>query len=234
MDFQEEEDSQEVGNMYDDIISEVKKAMADNLLSAVKFGTEGEPNNLLFILEKVDFDTLESIKPVLVKHRKKDNVVPLFFTKEEFEDGLDVFPLEFLDIKQPHELLFGEDIVGKLKPDKKHVRRQLEFELRSKLIHLREHYIWLKKPKEVCVLLRSAVPSLMPLFYGLLFLKDVEAPTELDSLFGLVEKHYKVKLDVMKDIKGIKKCSEEELKKYTKDLIVLLADLGEIVDEMKV
>ncbi len=131
--------------MYEKIINEFKEKLKENLIEAVRFGTEGEPNNLLFVVNKLDFNDLEQIKDIVNKN--KTNVVPLFFTKEELENASDVFPLEFLDIKQPHELLYGEeDIVNQIKFDKTNVRKQVEFELRSKLIHLRENYIWIKKP----------------------------------------------------------------------------------------
>ncbi|MBL7054672.1 hypothetical protein ISS05_02855 [Candidatus Woesearchaeota archaeon] len=224
--------------IYEQLIKEMKEEIGDNLVSVVKFGSEGEPNNLLLVLNRLDFDVLNDIKPVVIKHRKKGFVVPLLFTKEELFDGADVFPLEFLDIKQPHKTVYGEEIIDKIKLNKKHVRRQLEFEFRSKLIHLRENYIWIKHDKELKDLLISAVPTLMPLFYGLLFLKGIKAPTNLDGLFRLVAKNYKVNLDILKRIKKIKeeklKTKKEELREYVKELIGVLADLGEIVDEMKI
>ena len=231
-----EGDSQEVGKMFYSITDDFKKALGKNLLSAVEYGTEGEPHNLLLVVEELDFDTLEKMKPLVIKCKKETKRVPLLFTEEELKDGLDVFPLEFLDIKYPHELLLGTDIIGGMEPDKKNVRRQLEFELRSKLIHLRENYMWIRKPKQLRALLQSAIPSLMPLFYGLLFLKNVKPPTKLEPLFKLVSKNYKVKLDVLRKVRALeeKRASEEELKKYTKDLITFLTKLGETVDEMKV
>lgn len=224
--------------MYEEIINEFKERLKENLRAAINFGTEGQPNNLLFVVNKLDFNVLEQIKELVVKHNKKIKIVPFFFTKEELIDGSDVFPLEFLDIKQPHELLFGEDIINQIEFNKKDVRKQLEFELRSKLIHLRENYIWIKKTKDLKQLLQSAVPSLMPLFYGLLFLKDVKkAPTKLDNLFELVADNYKIDVDVLRKVRNLResniKVKDEDLKKYVEELMIFLSQLGEIVDEMK-
>lgn len=220
--------------MVDELINDIKNLSESNLISVARFGSEGEPNNIIFVMDKLSFDVLLEIKPIIIKHRKKTNVVPLIFTKEELFDGADVFPLEFLDIKYPHETLYGEEIIDKIKFDKSHVRRQLEFELRSKLIHLRENYIWVKKDKELRDLLVSAVPSLMPLFYGLLFLKDIKTPTKLDELFKIVGENYKINLSILKKIKQIReekiKLSEDESKKYIKELMTLLRTLTDIVD----
>ncbi len=224
--------------MFDEVIKEIEELIGDNLISVVKFGSEGEPNNLLLVLNKLDFNVLNDIKPLVIGHRKKGFVVPLLFTKEELFDGADVFPLEFLDIKYPHKTLYGEEIINQVKFDKKHVRRQLEFEFRSKLVHLREDYIWVKNPKELEALLISAVPVIMPLFYGLLFLKGIKPSTKLDKLFNLVSQEYKVNLNILKKIKKLKeekiKIKKEELSEYAGELIVLLTDLGETVDEMRI
>lgn len=224
--------------MYEETINEFKEELKENLISAIKFGSEGKPNNLLFVVNDLDFNVLEQIKELVIKHSKKINTVPLFFTKEELIDGSDVFPLEFLDIKQPHELLFGEDIINQIEFNKESVRRQLEFELRSKLIHLREDYIWIKKTKGLKQLLQSAVPSLMPLFYGLLFIKDVTVPSKLDTLFELVDESYEIDVSILRKVRDLSggniKVKDEDLRNYVDELITFLSQLGEIVDEMRI
>jgi len=224
--------------MYEYIVENFREELKKNLFAAIKFGTEGEPNNLLFVLNKIDFEVLEQIKGLMNKYGKKLPVVPLFFTKYELKEGSDVFPLEFLDIKQPHELLYGIDVVNQIKFEKRHVRIQLEFEIRSKLIHLRENYIWIKTKEDLRDLLISAVPSLMPLFYGLLFLKDAKAPTELNALFGMIAEHYKINVQILKKIKSLRnkkiKANDNELRKYVKDLMLFLKELVEIVDKMSI
>ncbi len=207
-----------------EILKKMKNIVGKNLISAVKFGSEGEPNNILFVFKKIDFCFLNKIKPLI----QKNKVIPLIFTREELFNGADVFPLEFLDIKYPHETIYGEEIIDKIKFNRKYIRTQIEFELRSKLIHLRENYIGIKKDNELKKILNSAIPSLMPLFYGLLILKGTKPPTDLDSLFKLVSEKYDVNLDVLKNIK------EGRISKdYAKDLIECLDNLVNIVDKMR-
>jgi len=223
--------------MYENIIKDFKERLKDNLVAAIKFGTEGEPNNLLLVFDELDFDMLEQIKPLIIRHKRETNLVPVLFTERGLKDGADVFPLEFLDMKYPHTVLYGKNVINNIKFEKKHVRRQLEFELRSKLIHLRENYIWIKKDKELRALLLSAVPSLMPLFYGLLFLKNVKKmPTKLNALFELIKEKYKIDVGVLKEIKELKdrKVSSDELVGYVKELMKFLDELITIVDKMKV
>ena len=213
-----------------EFMDKYKEVMKKNLVSIIKFGTEGEPNNLLIISKKLQFEDLEIIKPVILQYRKKMKSVPILFTLSGLRDGADVFPLEILDMKYPHEVLYGEDILEDIKLDKKHVRRELEYELRSKLIHLRENYVGIK-PRELKLLLNAAVPTLMPMFYGLLFLKDIKPPTKLDSLYREVHKAYKVDMTLFKEIREKK---IEDLSQGVRSLILLLERLISIVDKLKV
>jgi len=222
--------------MYEKIIETLKEKLGENLLCAVKFGTEGEPNNFLCVLERIDFATLEQLKETMQKQKEK--IVPLFFTQRELQNAADVFPLEFLDIQNPHELLYGTDLVKEIKIESKHVRRELESELRSKLIHLRENYVWIKKDNDLKKLLTAAVPSLMPLFYGLLYLKKTAPPTELDRLFDLVGEKYKFDVEILRRLKLLKdgkvKADSAELQRDVENLLNFLREVIPVIDKMKV
>ena len=220
--------------MYEKILDALKEKLGENLLCAVKFGTEGEQNNFLCVMEKIDFATLEQLKEVV--QAQKEKIVPLFFTKRELQNAADVFPLEFLDIRYPHELLYGKDMINDVRIEKKHVRRELESELRSKLIHLRENYVWIKRDKDLKSLLVSAVPSLIPLFYGLLYLKAKTPPSRLDDLFSLISEQYDFNVGILRKIKVLKdgKAESTELKKDVEGLLEFLRQTIPVIDNMKV
>ncbi len=221
--------------MYEKTVESLRERLGNNLLCAVKFGTEGEPNNFMCVLEKVDFATLETLKNVV--QEQKEGVVPLFFTSGELKKAADVFPLEFLDIQYPHELLYGRDLVKEIRIEKTHVRSELEFELRSKLIHFRENYVWIRDSNGLKALLVAAVPSLMPLFYGLLHLKNATPPTQLGKLFDAVSEKYGFDIEVLKKIKLMKedkaKMQYPELKKCAEELMGFLESAIQVIDRMK-
>ena len=214
--------------MYETIIEALKGKLGENLLCAVRFGSEGQPNNFLCILEKMDFLVLEQLKETL----KKEKIAPLFFTKNELQNAADVFPLEFLDIKHPHTVLYGEDLVATIKIEKMHVRRELESELRSKLIHLRENYIGIKE-KDLKKLLANATPSLMPLFYGLLYLENLAPPTDLNKLFDVVAEKYSFDVDILRTLKQLRdeKIKNPDLKKYVEELLNFLQKAIGVIDK---
>tara|TARA_Y100000310_G_scaffold264450_1_gene275079 strand:+ start:753 stop:1424 length:672 start_codon:yes stop_codon:yes gene_type:complete len=219
--------------MHENLIEECKSKISENLVSIIKYGTEGQPHNILIITKRLSFEDLEIIKPIIKNHKKRTKLVPVVLTEIGLNESADVFPLELLDMKYPHEVLFGNDLIDSVKIDKKHVRRQLEYELRSKLIHLRETYIWIQSSRELKALLGSAIPTLMPLFYGMLFLKDVKPPTDLNLLFSEVNSNFNIDMSLFLKIKN-EKINKKELPKYVKELMILLERLISLIDKHKV
>ena len=218
--------------MYENLINECKEKLKDNLVCIIKYGTEGEPNNILIVTKQLTFSDLNKLKPIVLSFSKKSKVVPILFTENELKDSNDVFPLEILDMIYPHDLLHGIDVLEKVDLDKKHVRTQIEFELRSKLIHLRENYIGIKRPKDLRLLLKSAVPTLMPLLYGLLFMKNIKPPSDLYSLYSSVEKSYSVDMGIFRKIRE-DKIRKQDLAIFVNELINLLEKLINIVDKIE-
>ena len=142
-------------------IKNLKEVLGENLATIAEYG-KFEKQHLL-VLEKLDSDVLKNVKPIIKAYHAKTKKYPLLLTKEELRDGLDVFPLEFLNIKLNHRILHGNDMFNDLKFDKKHVRRELEFEFRSKLINLRQGYLEAESKKELKLIGEKAIPTMMPI-----------------------------------------------------------------------
>ncbi len=60
------------------------------------------------------------------------------FTSAELNRSLDVFPLEFLDMKLDRELIVGTDVLASIEVAIHNVRHQAEFSLRSTLLRARQ------------------------------------------------------------------------------------------------
>ncbi len=101
--------------MVNELINECKKTLQDNLVSVIRFGTEGEKNNILIVTKTLKFRDLEKLKPIINKYSKRTKIIPILFTENGLKDGSDVFPLEFLDIKYPHNVLFGKKVLEEVK-----------------------------------------------------------------------------------------------------------------------
>jgi len=210
------------------MIPEIQKIFGGNLLCVAEYGV-GDVQYVI-IVDKIDTATLNTSKKALQNHFKKIKKFPLILTKEELNDGLDVFPLEFLNMKLNHKILFGNDIFDKLKFDKKNVRRELEYEFRSKLINLRQSYLIIKSDKELGVIVNSSIPTLLPMLNGMLFLRDIKVPSDINEILELTGKEYGINISALKRLKEFGHSNREE---SVKELVDLLGRLGEMFDEMK-
>lgn len=205
-------------------IEKIKEILGDNLVSLAEYQTGTDVTHLA-VCRDLDFETLQKLKQL--------EEIPLLLTKKELVDGVDVFPIEFLNIKQHHTILHGEDFMKDIHVSKEHLRHQLEFEIRSKLIHLRGEYLQYKG-KDLEALILAAVPTLAPLLGALLYLKNLQ---DFPDMFGAVSDGYGVDTHVLKDIYDIRRNDaqfREDRDQYIRSLIKVLSDIGEIVDEHEV
>ena len=95
--------------------------------------------NILLIVEQLDTATLKSIG-ILKRRRGFGAIAPLVLSKKDMETSVDTFPIEFLDIKENHILIWGEDYSKDLVINLTHLRHQCEVELKSKLIQAQQAY----------------------------------------------------------------------------------------------
>jgi hypothetical protein len=132
-----------------EFVSRLKQAAGDNVLSVVLYGSaaEGEFHpeysdlNLLCVLKDTSFAALSKIAGAVDWWRKRKHHPPLILAPQELKDTADVFSIEFVDMKQRHRVLYGEDVLHNLDVPMHLHRSQLEYELREKLFLLRQHIL---------------------------------------------------------------------------------------------
>jgi hypothetical protein len=204
----------------------IKEILGEDLVTLAEYYT-GDEHKLLAVCKTLDFDILHKLK--------QNKELPILFTKEELMQGVDVFPVEFLNIKLHHKTLYGEDIFKDINISKKNLRHQLEFEFRSKLIHLRSEYL-LYSGRQLESLILSAVPALAPIMGGLVYLKDLQHG-DTREMFDIVSEGYGIDVSVLKDIYEIRQGKDKfkkDKEQYIKELINVLSGIGKIIDELKV
>jgi hypothetical protein len=90
------------------------------------------------VLTRVTPAELADAEPIFKWWRAQGNPSPLLLSEEEVRDSTDCFPIEFHDMVERRRVLFGPDVVEKLVIDKTFYRAQVEMELRTKLLRLRQ------------------------------------------------------------------------------------------------
>lgn len=163
-----EEFAQKLNDLYkEDLVSVTLYGSA----SSGEFVSERSNLNLLVVLKNTALNNL-SAAISLVNNSRFKMIRPLFFTQEYINKSVDVFPIEFLDMKENYALLRGRDILKDLPIDLKNLRFQCEHELKAKLINLRQSFIRLNKDKAALrnILFKSFV-SIMHILRNIIRIK---------------------------------------------------------------
>ena len=191
--------------------------------------------NSVVVLHKMDLKFLEFLAPLGKKYGKKRIAAPLIMTPEYIENSLDVFPLEFFNIKMLHHTVWGEDIFQFLEIHQSDLRRQCEQELKVKLISLRQGYISAAGDQKI--LARGFAESFagyMPLFKSIILLLGKEPPNNNDGILSVLEEVSDVRTDVFKIVLNQKKKktkpSIEQLNMVFEDYYAAIEKLGDVTD----
>jgi len=73
--------------------------------------------------------------------RRAERACASFFTKDELRDAANVFAIEILDMKHGRRILYGADVVADIEVPMNLHRVQIEHDLRTMLLKLRQHYL---------------------------------------------------------------------------------------------
>ena len=126
----------------------LEAALGDNLVALLLFGSaargthvEGRSDlNVLVIVRDAAVAKLHAATPLLAEWAKAGEPAPLLFAESEWRASADVFPIEIEDMREAHRLLAGRDPFEGLATKRGDLRRELEHELRGKVLHLRTEY----------------------------------------------------------------------------------------------
>jgi predicted nucleotidyltransferase len=129
-----------------ELVDRLKQAQGESLRSVILYGSAaaGEHNehfsdlNVLCVLTRVTPDELAASASIFEWWRKLGNPSPLLLSEEELHTSTDCFPIEFHDMQERRRVLFGPDVIENLAIDRTFYRAQVEMELRSKLLRLRQ------------------------------------------------------------------------------------------------
>ncbi|MGZ0707721.1 hypothetical protein ACWPKO_05245 [Coraliomargarita sp. W4R53] len=192
----------------------IQQALGSQLSAVVLYGSsaagdyiEGRSDyNLLLLADTWSVANLDALRGPSAKWQQAGNPAPLCFTPERFRASADVFPMEMLDIVESHRVLYGNDPVSGIEVDRSHLRQQVEFELRSKLLKLRQAYLQLRQPeKDLPRLLVDSLSSFQAVCRGALRLFSQSAPTDKLAATHALAKALDLPLDSFEAIHALKK-----------------------------
>jgi hypothetical protein len=175
-----------------EFVARMRERAGANLQTVILYGSAatGEFHadfsnvNLLCVLRDSSFVALTAIIPVMQWWSKQKHRAPLILTQEEMVRSADVFSIEMLDIKRRHRVLFGEDLLRDLQIPTQFHRVQVEYELREKLILLRQGLMAAGEGKKrMWDLLLQSFSSFSTLFrHTLILLGEDEYKSKRDTI----------------------------------------------------
>jgi len=177
---------------------EAEVILGGNLVSVVLYGSAAAGDhagktsdyNVLIVLKDADVEALASLSRLNKTWAKAGNPPPLIFTESGFRGAADVFPIEILDILQSHRLLAGRDVVSSITVSKAHLRHQVEYELRSKLLKLRGAAVASGGcPKKLAEALLAVYSPLSATFRAALRLYEDAVPADKRAAVAALTRH---------------------------------------------
>jgi len=139
------------------------------------------------VVEQLGVKTLRASAKPSAAWVKAGNHAPVLFTAESLRDSAEVFPIETLDIKDVHKVLFGDDPFPGVEISTANLRLQVEHELRGKLMQLRsDGVLAIEDSKRLVNLMIASLSKFLILFRAALRLYEREIPSKkLDALHTL-------------------------------------------------
>jgi hypothetical protein len=184
--------------IVDEFVRRVREAGGANVEGVILFGSavagdfhEGLSNvNLLCVLRDSSFQALQALTAAAKWWDKQRQPPPLCMTRQEIDRSTDVFTIELLDMKQHHRVLFGEDVLSALQIPMDLHRVQVEYELREKLLLLRQHVLVASdNESRLWDILLHSVPSFSTLFrHALIALGDSSQATRRNAVTVLAKR----------------------------------------------
>ncbi len=231
--------------LLNELVTRLKKIYGEDLISVVLYGSaaSGEYHkkysdlNVLCVLKQLGLAELEKAKETSYWWQKQKQPPPLLLSHEEIENGHDAFPIEFLDVQQNHRVLHGEDVVAQIEIHTQQHRRQVEHELRSGLLRLRERFLALQKEKKnVRRLMLDSLPTFSTLFRHALILSGNSAPVKKREIFQAVSQKFSIlpaPFETLLEIReGTRKLADVEIMPLFKTYLSQITKMAETVDKL--
>ena len=149
--------------------------------------------NIVIVGRNLDVDVLDHVREAVPVTRKAPHFDPLLLSERQIHNSLDSFPIEWLEIRERHLTLEGDDVFAALQVPNTYLRLQCEHELRAKHILLRQAYLASgRKPLLLVDLLRGSASSFATLFRTLLRMRGEPAPANHAQLIEKVAMLYRL------------------------------------------
>jgi hypothetical protein len=132
----------ERGSAVKPILEDLQRVFGDRLEAVVVYGWRSHgPVPTLALVRTLSIEDLNACAARTQAWRRAGAATPLLLTRGDFVRSLDAFPIEYGEIIEQHEVVFGTDPFRGLAISRDDLRRACEGQVKSHLLHLREDYL---------------------------------------------------------------------------------------------
>jgi predicted nucleotidyltransferase len=179
-----------------ELVKRLKEFAATNLECVILFGSAARGDfraghsdlNVACILHSLTVEELGRLANVVkwwcVEQKEP---APLFFTRDELRQAAEVFAIEILDMKHGRRVLYGADVVADIEVPMNLHRVQVEHDLRTTVLKLRQHY--LRAPgnsKELAPILKKSFSGVLTLLRHTIITFGEEPPLAAHDIIARV------------------------------------------------
>src|SRR5690348_1332114 len=123
-------------------LQDLQHIFGERLLAMVGYGhADATHAPSLALVQAITSDDLDRCAARAASWHRAGCATPLLLTREEFAGSLDTFPIEYGEILQSHDVIYGVDPFAGLTIRHEDMRRACEVLVKSHLVHLRENII---------------------------------------------------------------------------------------------
>src|ERR1700675_3837519 len=177
-----------------ELVNRLKEFAAANLECVILFGSAARGDfhqghsdlNVVCILRSLSVEELGRLA-LGVKWwcGEQKEPAPLFFTKDELRDAANVFAIEILDMKRGRRILYGADVVADIEVPMNLHRVQVEHDLRTIILKLRQHYLRsYGNSNELAPILRKSFSGVLTLLRHTVIAFGEEPPVAERDMIG--------------------------------------------------
>jgi predicted nucleotidyltransferase len=175
------------------LVERLYEAARDNLESVILYGSAARGDfheahsdlNILCALRSLRAADLARVSPVVTWWvTAQHQPAPLFFAPAELRESADVFAIELLDMQHSHRVLYGSDVIAAINVPMNLHRVQVEHELRTLLLKLRQHLLReAGNPHELGAVLAKSFSSSITLLRHTLIAFQEQPPSAAKDIF---------------------------------------------------
>ncbi|MBI3245439.1 MAG: hypothetical protein HYZ50_02895 [Deltaproteobacteria bacterium] len=224
---------------------EVRQLLADELVAVVLYGSGAGANfvpdlsdlNIAIVVENLRFDILQQLQPHIASWKRQGFALPLLLDREFLQHARDVFPMEFHDIKEQHEVLWGENVFRDLEIDARHLRFQAEHEARAKLLRLRALYLeCADEAARLRALLLDSSKTFVVIMRHLLRLRGQRGALTYEEVLWSFERQFQLGFPRMHELilirAGRQPWSAERLADFFRDYLAEVQQIVSVLDRL--